>query len=148
MITTSSFIYTFLRGSTGNARSPLTLQLDFTPVFPARSTSYLRYISISGMRQNISETEELIESIAARAIGNFNSDVGAIINVAVPRAGDAASVFSGIAFSTSSPFVAPENSNIVLPDTFDIEILPSNRGGNVTNDNLKVFLTIGFNIQT
>jgi len=146
---TVSFIYNFVTAPGEDTRDPVVIDIDFSTVFAANPNSAIILVSVlmSGNRQNVAGGVEITESFAARLIGDFNSNGTVTANIAVPRPGDSISLFQGIAFSNSSPFYTEGNfSDIEIPSTFQLEIVPSNRQGNVPNDTLTFSFSIVYRI--
>jgi len=146
---TVSFIYNFVTAPGEDTRDSVVIDIDFSTVIAANPNSaiILESVLLSGSRQNVAGGVEITESFAARLIGDFNSNGTVTANISVPRPGDSIALFQGIAFSNSSPFYTEGIfSDIQIPATFQLEIIPSNRQGNVPNDQLTFSFTIVYRI--
>ena len=146
----ASFEFNFVRpASGGNTSLARTIDLDFRSLYQINPEHLvvLGYASITGMRRDIAggtlpEANELI----ARLIGNFNETFNVIGAIVAPRTGDTLVPFNGIAINQGAPFIAPPNSQILMPPTFQIEFGPSGFIQTATNDSFKVFFSIGYEI--
>jgi len=142
----TSFTYQFIiQPPPGDTRDPVLLDINFQPLFDANpgQTVFLEFVSLSGTRQDVAGNTEIIESFAAKLIGDFaaNNLPTAIVNS--PRPGDSIVNFDGWVFSSGFPLDTKEDLPL-MPANFQLEFSPSNIKGATLNDVITVSFTIGF----
>jgi len=144
----TSFIYQFtIQPPPGDTRDPVVLDIDFQPLYDAfpGANIFLEGVSLSGTRQDVAGNTEIIESFAAKLIGDFGSNNLPTAVVATPRPGDSIVHFNGWVFSSAFPLDTKEDLPLI-PANFQLEFSPSNISGSTVNDVITVSFTIGFRI--
>lgn len=143
----SSLTYNYVVPAIGETRQPVILDVDFGPLFPGgRSKIVLRYLAVSGMRQNVAGTMTSPGEFSIRLIGDFNQNNTPIYSVAAPRSGDSVVQFDGITLAFQTPFEMNDYNGIFMPRNFQLEFIPSSSRGDTIGDTLNMFVTFGFEV--
>ena len=88
--------------------------------------------------------------ILSRLIGDFNQSFNIVATLAtlpLPNPTFVITQFPGITFSDVGPFVAPANSQILMPATFQLSFQTGTLPQAVAGDDLRVWFTLGYDVE-
>lgn len=145
----SSFYYDYVLLSASNTRAAVLIQLDFTSLYQINPEHQivLKYASIALLRQDAGAGDFSDPTSLVRLIGRFNETRNVVATIIDPiRTTQSVVPFDGIAFNHSSPFVAPKDSKILMPPTFQIEFTIGTFNQGAIGDHLEVYFTIGYDL--
>jgi len=131
-----------------DTRIEQTIDFDFRALYQiSDKVVTLGYASIAGQSRDASNANLINADVIARLIGDFNETRNLVgVPVLIANTTQTVTPFNGITFASSAPFRAPEGAKILMPASFSLEFQRGNSLENVVNDNLFIWITIGYDI--
>jgi len=126
-----------------------TIDFDFRSLYQINPDSeiFLKYASIAANLEDAGLGTLQNYRCMARLIGNFNETRNIVATITAPLVQETVVGFSGIAFAMGGPFVAPDRSNILMPQTFNLEFKVGSQAQTAAGDFIRVWITIGYDIE-
>jgi len=145
----ASFEYDFVVVAAGRTTDFHTLDMDFRSLYQINPDHeiFLKYASIVANLEDAGLGTLQNFRCMARLIGNFNETRNILAAVVAPSAGETVVQFDGICFAMAGPFVAPDNSRILMPATFQLEFKAGSQAQTAAGDFIRVWITIGYDIE-
>jgi len=147
----ASFEYSFIIDVVplGRTTDFHTVNMDFRSLYQINPDHeiFLKYASIVGNLEDAGLGTLQNFRLMARLIGNFNETRNILPTITAPEVQETVVGFSGVAFNMGGPFVAPDNSKILMPQTFQIEFKAGSQAQTAAGDFIRVWMTIGYDIE-